>query len=190
MTKGRLWVPVLVALLVLVLVTGSSPLVAGAGNSAPAPGEDLTARITGASFMTAHGTAWVPELRGRFAKWRPVGWGMQAKVRAAGVGDQWVHIPMPMAPWLDDTTTWVFYVTFCAQSSNGARTKPIQIDVWSGSTRIYTSPVNWEATNARRCANFEISRTLVTSVGISVLLHFATTTDEITLEEASVSFAP
>jgi hypothetical protein len=189
MTSRRLWIPLLVGLLAFALISGSSPLAVGADD--PTSQQSAAVRtITGGSIMEAHGTAWVPELRARFARWRPVGWGTQAKVKAAGVGDQWVHIPIPVAPWLADTTTFVFSVHFCAQSTNGSQTRPVQIDVWSGSTRIYTGAVYWWSDNATHCWNVDFSPTLVTSVGVSVLLHFATTTDQITLEEAAVSFAP
>jgi hypothetical protein len=189
MTTRRLWAPALTGLLVLMLVAGSNPLAVGAGDPA-VEGNAAARTVTGGSIISIHGTAWVPELRAKFSRWRPVGWGTQAKVKPAGVGDQWVHIPVPVAPWLDNTTTYVFHVVFCAQSSNGSSTKPIQVDVWDQSTRIYSGPVTWWSDSNLHCWDVSFAKVLVTSVGISVLLHFATTTDQITLGEATVSFAP
>jgi len=192
MTTSSLKVPVLVGLLVVLLVTGSSPLTAVASNPAPATAEDYpTARtLDGPGIMSAPGTAWVPERRNKFSLWRPVGWGTQARVKLAGVGDQWVHIPIPYSPWLAGTTTYAFHVTFCAQSSNGAQTRPTRVDVWDDDTRIFTAPVNWRADNSRQCWAGEFPRRLASSVSISVLLHFANTTDQLTLMHAQVSFVP
>jgi len=190
MTTNSLKVPVLVGLLVLVLVTGSSPLVAGADNpAAPAAVENPTARALGTLTLGSHGTAWVPERARQFSLWRPYGWGTAAKVKLTGIGDQWVHIQVPAASFLNGYLTGLYSAQFCARSSNGAQTKPIQIDIWNGSSRFYSAPVNWWADNAEHCwvVDFSPPKWTVT-VGISVLLHFANSTDQITLGWASASF--
>ncbi len=182
MATKNLTVPVLVGLLVLVLVTGSSPLVAGA--DAPA------ARDTGAYWTEVHGTAWVPQVRGAFSVWKPYGWGTEVGVAAAGVGDRWVHIAVPRL-YIDDAPTDLYYAYFCAQSTNGAQTKPIRIDVWGGSQVVYTSPISWWGDNDQHCwTGAEFGPYTVSTVGISVLLHFANTTDRIRLRGAFATFKP
>jgi hypothetical protein len=190
MTTRRLWFPVLMAALVSTLVAGSSPPVAKAADpTAPAAEGSAIPRAAGTLTLTSQGTAWVPEVRTRFSRWRQVGWGTQAKVKAAGVGDQWVHIQVPGAPFVNGYVTGIYSAQFCASSSNGAQTRPVQIDMWNGSTRFYSAPITWWADNAEHCwvVDFSPARFTVT-VGISVLLHFANTTDQITLGWASASF--
>lgn len=178
--------PVIV-MLMLVLVMGL--LAAADGPAAVAAGESPTARAAGTITLAAQGTTWVAERRGKFALWRPVGWGTEARVKPGGVGDQWVHIQVPGAPFIDGYMTGVYSVQFCARSSNGAQTKPIKIDLWNGSTRFYSAPVNWWADNAEHCWEVKLNPAKWTvTVGISVLLHFANTTDQITLEWALASF--
>lgn len=185
MRMRALWI----GLLVLLLVLGSGLLAAGADGPAPAAAEGPTARAAGSFTATAHGTAWVPEIRAEFARWRPVGWGMQAKVKPAGVGDQWVHIPLTAAPFVDGSLTGLYSLSFCARSSYGARTMPIQVDVWNGSVRIHGEPVTWWADNAEHCWTIDFAQPKwVMTLGVSVLLHFANTTDQITLEGATASF--
>ena len=178
--------PVIV-MLMLVLMMGL--LAAADGPAAVAAGETLTARSAGSITLASHGTAWVPERRGKFALWRQYGWGTEARVKAGGVGDQWVHIPVPGAPVVDGYLTGLYSLTFCARSSNGAQSKPIRIDLWYGSTRFYSAPVNWWADNAEHCwkVDFNPGKSTV-AVGVSVLLHFANTTDQITLSSAYASF--
>ena len=190
MTTKSLTVPVLVGLLVLILVTGSSPLVAGADDPlTAAAGDSPTARYLGTLTLGSHGSAWVPQVRGKFALWRPYGWGTATRVTLAGVGDQWVHIQVPAASFFDESLTTLWSAQFCARSSNGARTKPIQIDIWNGTSRIYSAPIAWNGDNLDHCWEVGFTPPLwAETVGISVLLRFANSTDQITLEGASASF--
>jgi hypothetical protein len=186
---SRLTVSAALALLVLLLVGGSTPLTAEADDPAPVAAPNPTARATGTLTVASHGTAWVAERRNKFSLWRPVGWGTQARVKLAGVGDQWVHIQVPAESFVNGYMTGLYSAQFCAQSSNGAQTRPIQIDMWNGTTRFYTAAINWWTDNAEHCwvVNFTPAKWTVT-MGISVLVHFANTTDQITLGWASASF--
>jgi hypothetical protein len=110
-------------------------------------------------------------------------------VKAAGVGDQWVHIEVPGAPFMNGYPTGVYSVQFCAQPSNGAQTRPIRVDLWNGTTRFYSAPVTWWADNAAHCWVIDLSPAKWTvTVGVSVLLHFASTADQVTLQWAAASF--
>lgn len=186
MPPKELSIPVLLIVLVSALTAGGSPQAARAADPAT---DAPTARAVGTITLTSQGTSWVPEVRSKFSRWRPVGWGVQAKVKAAGVGDQWVHIEVPTAPFVNGYVTGVYSVQFCAQSSNGAQTRPIRVDLWDGTTRFRSEPVTWWADNAAHCWVIEISPAhWMATVGVSVLLHFANTADQITLQSAAAGF--
>jgi hypothetical protein len=174
----------LAALLVALLVTGSG-LVATADE--PAALGSLVPRGA-ATSLGVQGTAWVAEHRNQFSLLRPYGWGTEARVKASGVGYQWVHIPIPTLSIFNGTLAGVSQVMFCAQSSNGAQTRPVQIDVWNGTQRIYSSAISWWADNSYHCWTVNLTPTFAASVGISVRLYFANTTDKITLGGAAAAF--
>ena len=110
-------------------------------------------------------------------------------MKAAGVGNQWVHIEVPAAPFVNGSMTGVYSVQFCAQSSNGAQTRPIQVDLWNSTTRFHSESITWWADNAAHCKVINFSPPpWVVNVGISVRLHFANTADQITLQWASAAF--
>ena len=184
--RGRMVRPVVLAVLLLLLIPGSSVLAAG-----DQPGSDLPRAMTGITHIVNAGTAWVPELRTKFSQWKPFGWGTQAKVKAAGVGYQWVHIPLTYMSYFDGTPTKLTYVEFCAKSSNGALTKPVTMDVWDNEVRIHSDPITWPADNAFHCWGYDFGAGAWHSgVGISVQLYFANTTDTITLYKAWAEISP
>ncbi len=87
--KTRYLRPTILALLVLLVVAGSAPILAGA--TAPAP-----RAATGFVDTVSFGTAWVPQNRLAYGnRWIYYGWGVQADVKPAHAGStQWVHIPI------------------------------------------------------------------------------------------------
>ena len=188
MTMGRLRVSALVAVLALMFVAGST--VVGASASAPVgqSGGDANARSLGDPYdIGLPGTSWLPELRAKFRQWKPVAWGTQVKVKPAGVGDQWVHMPVAIMHREAGTELEPDWVTICAQSSAGARTMPIQLDLWavnytSSGTLISSTPVSWPADNAYHCVSVEPpDNNGAMALDISLLIHFANTTDQVTL---------
>jgi hypothetical protein len=191
----RLWVPLLVAVLALMLVAGSTLIGASASAPVQPSGEDVGARSISGDFVIAlPGTAWVPELRGKFALWKPVGWGTEAGVKLAGVGDQWVHMPVPLTYFMDGSFWQPAYITICARSTAPAQTRPTWVDVWSmnhftlKTTRIGSTALSWPTGSGEQCAsvNIPIPNDAAT-LNISLLLHFANTTDRITLSGVIVS---
>ena len=145
--------------------------------------------ITGNTDLVHQGTAWVAEKRAQFSIFKPYGWGTEAKVKAAS--DQWVHIAVPYISILDGTGLKLQYAEICGKSSNGAATKPTKIDLWVNALRIGSYAISWPADNAYHCAGVTFGTpTWRDSVGISVLLHFANTTDKITLNKAWVRLVP
>jgi hypothetical protein len=178
--------PAVLSVLVLLLVAGSAPILAGAAG----PSSDVRAS-EGNTDVVAFGTAWVPQSRSRFAVWRPMGWGTEVKVKASGVGDQWVHIPLPYASVEEGTAVTLYYVEFCAKSSNGAATKPVTMDIWTDAGRLTSQSVAWAANNSRQCWGYTLAApTWVESLGFSVKLHFASTGDMITLYKAWAHVGP
>jgi hypothetical protein len=188
---GRLVKPAVFVLLVLMLVAGSGALLAGASPAGQSALGSTAPRISTNTDLVAHGTAWVPEARSKFSRWVPKGWGIEAKVKAAGVGDVWVHIPIPDETVANGTVMNLVYVEFCAKSSNGAQTMPTRMDLWAFDTRFKSQAVTWPADNAIHCWGITFSPvTWQQSLGVSVLLHFANTTDQITLYKAWARVQP
>ncbi len=151
--------------------------------------EAIKAESRGAVFtdVAVQGTAWVPELRVKFSAFSIRAWGAVAKAKAAG--DQWVHIPIAYPTYIKSTGEKIVYVEFCAKSSAGANTKPVKMDLWGNDGRFYTGAVSWPADNAYHCWGVSFNPgTWKQSLGISVLLHFANTTDTITLYKGWASF--
>lgn len=179
---------ILVVLLVVVLLA-SMVLVTGA---APEPMTDPSPRNAapaGIYDFTTHGTGWVVEapvqtvLGGK-------GWGAEVKARSAA-GSYWVHIPVPFPTRIADSLMYVQYVQFCAASTNGASTKPVQVDLWDYGSKFYTESISWWADNAKHCWSHSFSTPVwAQDLGISVKLTFANTTDKIVLYKAWVRIAP
>jgi len=162
-------------------------LVGGVAFREQSPRADGRPAPLNSSDVAVHGTGWVPQSRAGFSVWRPYGWGTATKSKA--VANRWVHIPLVYPTYLVDIGQKLYYVEFCAQSTNGARTKPIQMDVWGGTTRIYTGAVVWPADNDSHCVGQSFS-TWYEDVGLSVLLKFGNTADTITLYKAWVNVGP
>lgn len=145
----------------------------------------------GATFTdyAIHGTAWVRQNPGQFSMFKTFGWGTEAKVKAAG--DQWVHIPIPFTTYINGVSQKVTHLEFCAKSSNGAITKPVRLDVWASDTLVKWANITWAADNNLHCGYINISPGVwYQDIGISVKLHFANTTDKITLYKAWLSTSP
>lgn len=182
----------ILAVLALALVGGSAVLATARDSSGRAvENEAVSARaMTGQFDIVTHGTAWVPQLRARFSLFSPVGWGMTTRVKPAGVGNQWVHLPLSYLSIVEGSTPKLTYVEFCAKSSNGVATAPIQMDVWEDNVRISTETIGWPADNNYHCFGHDYAAAWRTDLGISVLLHFANTTDTITLYKGWASVVP
>jgi hypothetical protein len=158
----------------------------GVNSSRAAP---LGAATAGDYDFTTHGTAWVPEIRSKFGAWMPRGWGTVATAKAAG--QYWVHIPVPYPSRIADSLMKIKFVEFCAQSNNGANTKPIQMDLWDYNGKFGSIGIAWPADNAKHCFTYTlVTPTFYQDLGISVLLKFANTTDVITLYKAWVRIIP
>ncbi len=187
----------LVSLVVVVLISGGvsmgSPVLAQteqpeqpsaegeSGVSAPDGNTPDMMPAAGIYDFVAHGTAWVPQRRGKF-NWKPYGWGTEAKKKV--VGDEWVHISIPTATRIDGPRWKVNYVQFCAKSS-AVGTKPVTMDIWDNKTKIASVPiVGWNDTKYH-CAWKSFSPSIKhQSLGVSVKLHYAHAMDTITLYKA------
>jgi len=133
--------------------------------------------------FTMHGTAWVPETRFQFSLWKPWGWGTE--VKAKGAGYRWVHIPIPFTTYLADVAQKVKFVEFCAQSTNGAATKPVTLHARTTSALVGNVAIAWAANNNKQCARLNFTpSTWYEDIGVSVRLYFANATDRITLYKA------
>lgn len=128
---------------------------------------------------------WVAQDRNHFKYFKPLGWGvaMQRKPKF-GPGDDWVHIAVPIPSWLNSTPLKVNLVYFCGRSSNGASTYPKYVDLWAEDQRFFTGGITWGANSSRQCIPAYPASAIRYSVGISVLIHFGSTSDEFTMEEA------
>lgn len=190
--RSRILRPTILALLVLLLIAGSAPILAGADTPD-------TRASTGSTDVVAYGTAWVPELKGAFgARWKTYGWGVEARVKdARAPGYQWVHIPIPYIAREENSVVYLDYVEFCAKSSAGAQTKPTDLHLWeenataAGATRFHTQTIAWPADNNTHCIGVNLNPNVYKqSLGISVRLYFANGTDTITLMKAWARVTP
>lgn len=156
---------------------------------APSPSEAVPA---GYYDFTNHGTAWVAERRGQFDIFKPFGWGMRTSTKPKfSPSDQWVHIPVPMPSRMSNGLMYLQYVEFCAQSTNGAATKPTRLDLWHYPGRFKAIGINWPADNAKHCVGYTFNPVVwAQDIGFSVLIHYANATDQVTLFKAWVRMQP
>ncbi len=189
--KGFATVSVLVAMLVL---AGSVSLTLGAPpelEPAPPPGPDTylvdapaSPESPGRTDVVAHGTAWQPEYPSHFSLFQRMGWGTTARRKTTG-GDEWVHISVPMITRLEDRLQKIAKVQFCAQSTNGASSRPVRVDLWANNVMFRSQVIGWPADNAYHCVDVLFNPPVwQPTLGVSVLLHFANATDKITLYKA------
>ena len=137
----------------------------------------------------AHGTAWVAQKNTQFKLFRPYGWGIVTKAKAAG--KKWVHISVPFPTRIAEDRMLISYVEFCAQSSNGAITKPIRWDMWDNNGMFYSEDISWPGNNNKNCYGHTFNPPFaIEGLGVSVQLNFANTTDKITLYKAWVRVTP
>ena len=173
--------------LALLLVIGVPAIQAAPLDKPAASVNPVTA--AGNYNFTNHGTAWVPEVRGQFAAFTPKGWGMLTKAKLAG--QKWVHIPIPYPSVMAGSLMKIQYVEFCAQSSNGASTKPVSMALHEYPGVFLQTNISWWADNAKHCWGYTFTTpTWRQDLGISLLLTFANTTDTITLYKAWINVVP
>lgn len=184
--KYRMSTIVLIVFLLLILIVQS--IQAAPLNPSGAASENALAPA-GIYDFTTHGTAWVPQLRSKFSMFKPVGWGVEMKVKAAGW--QWVHIPISYPSRMANDFVKIQYVEFCAQSSNGSATKPVAMDLWDYAGRFLTLSVFWAPNNDKQCVGYTFNPPVARQdLGISVKIKFANATDKITMYKAWVRVAP
>jgi hypothetical protein len=139
--------------------------------------------------FTNHGTAWVPQVGASFSLFSPRGLGMLTQAKVAG--QQWVHIPIPFPSVMSGSGMNITHVEFCAISTNGTSTKPVKWELWSNGGRFYVASISWPADNAEHCIYHDFAAPVwQEDLGISVLLKFANTTNQITLRKAWVRVIP
>ena len=173
-------------LLIPLLLGGVSTSQTAAGSSDIAPAASVKPdELLYVSAISMAGTMWQPQRDTQFSQWVVYGWG--TAVRSSSAGNRWVHIGIPNTFFHDNNIEKVYMATFCAKSSRGSHTKPIQMDVWSYDSMIGTKTITWASANFIQCDTMMIPATEYRDISISVKLHFANTTDVITLYRAEVS---
>lgn len=182
--RSKIFRPAVLGLLVLLLVAGSAPLLAGANPSERA--------ATGFVDIVNYGTDWNPEVRSHFRLWKYLGWGTDTRLKAARApGYEWVHIPITLVSYVEGSPMYIDKVEFCAKSSNGLLTKPTDIHLWSDAGRFYTGTVTWANNNNKQCWSVDLTPNVwKESLGVSVRLYFANSTDTITLMKAWAHLVP
>lgn len=169
-----------------ILLAAALILALGVSNTRAAP--SLVADPGDYDF-TNHGTDWVSESPGSIALVFK-GWGAVTRAKTAA-GDYWVHIPVPFPSRIADSLMKIKFVEFCAQSTNGASTKPTRMDLWEYGGQFASVGIAWPADNNKHCYTYTLSTpTFHQNLGVSVLLHFANTADKITLYKAWVRLIP
>lgn len=176
--------------LTTILLAVALLVILGVSSIQAAAPESVKQTATGDYDFVNYGTAWVPEIRGQFNWFVPKGWGTQVKSKTTG--GKWVHIPIPMASRISDTMMKVKDIEFCAKSTNGAAgTGPAHIDIYSDAGVKWHSNIAWWADNNYHCWHYFVGTPLwLESVGFSVSLNFANTSDMITLYKAWIRVSP
>jgi hypothetical protein len=169
-----------------VLLAVALLLVIGASDSHAAP---YFAASPGDYDFTTHGTDWVNETPGQVA-FSYKGWGTTTRAKTTA-GQYWVHVPVPFPSRIANSLMKIKFVEFCAQSTNGASTKPVQMDLWEYAGQFASVGIAWPADNAKHCFTYTLpTPAFHQDLGISVKLNFANTTDRITLYKAWVRIIP
>lgn len=179
---------VIVLFTVSVLLVASATVTRAAPSASIRPAERYAANPGDYDF-TSPGTAWVLELPNKTALTYK-GWGAIVKAKTAA-GQYWVHIPLPYPTVIASSSMKIKYVEFCAQSTNGAGTKPVQMDLWEYPGKFLSVGIAWPADNSKHCFGYTFTTPAWRQdLGISVLLNFANTVDKITLYKAWVRITP
>lgn len=189
-TKRFLGVVTLLALALVLMLSATSTPGASALNGAPRQSIDPQAAPAnpGSTDMAMQGTMWQPQDRKSLSLFQPLGWGTAIRLKPKKPVDQWIQIGVPLITYLESTPQKVKYVEFCARSSNGASTKPVQMDLWDNDKSFGSFSIAWPADNDYHCFGHDFGAAAAwrSTLGISVKLHFANTTDIITLYKAWV----
>lgn len=191
--NSRKWIATVSVLLAVLVLAGSASLTLSAPPAlepVPPPGPDTylidapaSPESPGRTDVVAHGTAWQPEKPKNFSLFQRVGWGTVTRRTAAG--NDWVHISVPMITRLEDRLQKIARVEFCAQSTNGAASRPVRIDLWANDVMFKSQVIGWPADNAYHCVQVLFNPPVwQPTLGVSVYLQFANATDKITLYKA------
>lgn len=148
--------------------------------------EEAGPESPGRTDVALHGTAWRPEWPRHFSLFKVMGWGTETKSKTAN-NNEWVHIAVPMITRLESRLQKIGRVELCARSTNGAATGPIRVDLWGGKKRFVSQVIAWPADNKYHCFWVSLNPPVwKEDLGISVLLHYANTSDKIILYKAWV----
>jgi len=111
------------------------------------------------------------------------------KFKAVAPGDFWVDLTIPVPYTIEGAVKEVDYVEFCARSSNGAKTKPKYVEVWSEEAKIANKPFIWNPNNNQQCIGVAISPAQrVFNLAVAVELKFKNTTDKIWMNGVFATF--
>ena len=145
----------------------------------------------GAGEVEMLGTMWQPQNRKQFKEWYVLGWGSALRLKPGKApSDEWVHISPAVVTRSNNVWQKVSTVTFCAATSNPTVSKPLAIHLWSeNNDRFYMGNVTWSNTTARQCKSVTLSPAVFKyGVNISLLVHFANGTDQVTLQEVWIDY--
>lgn len=187
--KKLIWVAALALAAVLILSTQKTlgaPMSGTIGGQTESAGQADDPANPGTTDIAVQGTMWRAQEGKSFSQFMPLGWGTVARRKLNKPADQWVHIGLPLLTYLEDRPQKVRYVEFCARSTNGAVTKPTRMDLWDNDHSIGAYGISWPADNAYHCFGHDFGTGAVwrATLGVSVQLHFANSTDSITLFKA------
>lgn len=192
MRPSRLLFTAVPLIAAIILISLAAPAATNAIGTIPVEGvpQRLAPSNPGSTDIALQGTMWQPERPKQFKNWFTRGWGTELKRKPTASADQWVHIGVPLLTYLEDRPQKVTYVEFCAASSNGAATKPTEMDLWDNDQLIGTYSITWPADNAYHCFGHNFGAgNWRSALGVTVLLHFANANDLIVLYKAWASIA-
>ncbi len=166
-----------------------------AGNPPPEVIALRDARAGSPTDSSMQGTGWQPQFKGHF-NWAVKSTGVETQAAAAyGNTYQWVHMPIPYPVHILNALLKVSLVEFCATADHPTRTMPTKIEIWGYSAgahvKLYSGSISWINSTNIVCHTVTFGvPAAYESLGVSVLIKYANTTDMIQLNHAWGRFEP
>jgi len=137
--------------------------------------------------LAIHSENWFPEKPNKFKPFKRRPWG--TKIQALAPGEYYVDIAIPLLTYIAGKAQYIKTIEFCAESSIGAKTKPVKWEIWTydRTTPLWNGEIGWPADNDKHC----IGKTFGTGIwlqdlSIAVKLNFKSTSHNIFMHKAWV----
>jgi len=133
-----------------------------------------------------YGVNWFPEKPSKFAKVKRYTEGTKTRVNTPGT--YYMDISIPLYYWYDGSQK-LQQVSFCGQSSKGAKTKPVKWEWWSEGSQFYSGSIAWSANENVQCVQKIYSPATLEKQNLLVRVYvkYHNTTHSFTFKKARVA---